>query len=73
MHPGRLIAFMTRHLRGLAASTTRYAPTSTRGSPDSGARAGPIVRDAGISDTPRGLTGLIEIGEFTRILQRLDE
>jgi len=41
MHPGRLIAFMARHLRGLAASTTRYAPTSTRGSSDSGARAGP--------------------------------
>ncbi|MFF9671480.1 MULTISPECIES: hypothetical protein [Streptomyces] len=34
---------------------------------------GLIVRDAGISNMTRVLTGLIENGEFARILHRLDE
>ncbi|MFJ8348466.1 hypothetical protein ACIQ9J_19235 [Streptomyces sp. NPDC094153] len=33
---------------------------------------GLIVRDAGISNMTRVLAGLIETGEFTQILQRLD-
>ncbi|WP_317453491.1 hypothetical protein [Streptomyces sp. CBMA152] len=34
---------------------------------------GLIVRDAGIGNMTQVLTGLIENGEFTRILQRLDD
>ncbi|MGW1735940.1 hypothetical protein [Streptomyces sp. NPDC001937] len=34
---------------------------------------GLIVRDAGISNMTQVLTGLIENGEFTQILQRLDD
>ncbi|MFI1200716.1 hypothetical protein ACH4VR_14915 [Streptomyces sp. NPDC020883] len=34
---------------------------------------GLIVRDAGISNMTQVLAGLIETGEFTQILQRLDE
>ncbi|MEV5513922.1 hypothetical protein AB0L50_13475 [Streptomyces flaveolus] len=34
---------------------------------------GLIVRDAGISNMIRVLAGLIETGEFTQILQRLDD
>ncbi|MDG4861544.1 hypothetical protein P8605_25745 [Streptomyces sp. T-3] len=34
---------------------------------------GLIVRDAGISNMTRVLAGLIETGEFTQILQRLDD
>ncbi len=34
---------------------------------------GLIVRDAGISSMAKVLTGLIENGEFTQILQRLDD
>ncbi|MER8068550.1 hypothetical protein ABTZ59_09670 [Streptomyces sp. NPDC094034] len=34
---------------------------------------GLIVRDTGISSMPRVLVGLVENGEFTRILQRLDD
>lgn len=34
---------------------------------------GLIVRDAGISNMVQVLSGLIENGEFTHILQRLDD
>ncbi|WP_271417284.1 hypothetical protein [Streptomyces lienomycini] len=34
---------------------------------------GLIVRDAGISDMIQVLTGLVENGEFTQILQRLED
>ncbi len=34
---------------------------------------GLIVRDAGISNMTWVLSGLIETGEFTQILQRLDD
>ncbi|MGW2512323.1 hypothetical protein ACWC0A_23610 [Streptomyces scopuliridis] len=34
---------------------------------------GLIVRDAGISNMTQVLVGLIETGEFTQILQRVDE
>lgn len=39
----------------------------------SGARTASSSRDAGISNTTQVLVGLIEAGEFTQILQRVDE